>query len=315
MIKKCIVWMGLVVISGCATGSPDEERPDHRDNDPMIVQLSDTARQAFDQGEISKAVVMYRRALDRARAMDNSREIAAIAYNLSACLIALEDWDAAVKLLAEAEREARLAGEPVGPVMLLAAETARRQEQAGAAEAILDRMEAAKVSDDIRGQAYVLRAHIACDRGDAARAAAHVQRASGYLAKSNRPGWDGALAEVSGRIAELSGAWAEAGAYYDREASAMQRARRLPEMALALEKAGRNYVKAERIDTAVDRFFRAARSLMAQGNYLDALRVIEQAAPLQPGEEGQQTMTVIAELFEEIRRSVEGRSQAEFRVE
>ena len=297
--------LAAMMSAGCATQGT-RSVPDVRDTDPMIVQLSSSARMAFDKGEVSTATAMYRRALDRARAIDNSREIGRNAHNLAACLIQLEDWDEALKLLAEAERETIRAGGDAGPILLLAAETARLRGDDEKAGALLDRLEQLEISSEMRGQAYVLRAHLACDRKDGPRAAAHLTRANGYLKQVESPGLAGSIAAVSGRVAEMNSQWAEAAAAFDREAAWMKTADRLPEMARALERAGQNYLKAEQLNKAADSFFRSARSWMAQGNYIDALRVIEQAASLKPEDEAsQETMAVIAELFEEIRRSVE----------
>lgn len=310
MIKQ-IMLMGLAaLLAGCATSSPKIEGPEIRDTDPMIVQLSATARQAFDAGETGTAVVMYRRALARARAMDNSTEIGRIAYNLAACMVELEEWAEAEKLLAEAEQETLRAGGQAGPILILAAETARRRGEVRQAEALLDRMETRPVSDALRGQAYVMRAELACDRNDTSRAVGFLQRARGFLGKTAEPGLAGAIAHVTGRLAELEKAWAKAGGEFDREAASLQQAGRLPEMAEALDRAGRNYLKATLPDQASDRFYRSARSWMAQGDVIQALHVIEQAVQMKPEEGGDpEVMAVIAQLFGEIRASVEAQGQ------
>lgn len=312
-MKKIVAIMMLTagVLSGCATTSRDNPVPDIRDTDPMIVQLSETARKAFVAGETATAVAMYQRALARARAMDNSREIGRNAHNLASCLVQLEEWDDAFTLLAEAERETLRAGDDAGPVLLLGAEIARRRGDTRQAEALLNRLESRALTDLVAGQSYVMRAHLACDRDDASRAEGYLNRARGHLRKVEDAGLAGSIAEVSGRIAMMKGKWADAAAAFDREAAWMQRSERLPEMADALERAGQNYQQAGHLDAAADRFFRSSRSWMAQGNYLDALRVIEQAVQMTPEEAGDAaTMQVIAALFEEIRASVEEKSQA-----
>lgn len=309
-------WMSAVAVlmmlaaAGCATTPAEKEIPDHIDNDPMIVQLSTTARKAFDAGEIPNAVVMYRRALDRARAMDNPREIGRNAYNLASVLIALEEWDEIPGLLQEAERETKRAGDDAGPILLLAAETQMMEKNWSGAEATIDRMEAMEVGHDARGQAYVLRARIACERKDTARADAFLKRARGYLSKQPEPGLAAAISEVSGHVAMLEEKWSDAAHAFDRQAAWLQRAGRLPEMAEALESAGKNYATAGDAVSASNRYYRSARSLMAQGNYLDALRVVElavqAAGPATTDDEGE----AITRLFEEIRLTVEKSSRA-----
>ncbi|HMO49716.1 MAG TPA: hypothetical protein PKE26_02555 [Kiritimatiellia bacterium] len=313
MKLSCLTAMAAtLLLVGCATGGPKNEVPDFRDTDPMIAQLSSTARQAFDAGEVSKAVVLYRRALDRSRAMDNSREIGRNAYNLAISLMALEDWDGAARLLMEAERETLRAGDDAAPILLLAAELARLRQDPKAAEAALDRLERGSVSDTMRGQAYVLRANLACDRGDASRAEGFLQRARGYLRHDQDPGLAAGMAHAAGRIAIMKDRSADAAAAFDLEAGWLQRARRLPEMADALERAGQQFLLAGQVDAAADRFYRSARSWMAQGHYVDALRVIELAAPPENSSEAydEETLTAIMTLFDDIRRSVEQQSRA-----
>jgi len=316
MNKLSIVLLVVAgLFSGCATSSPNKVEPENLDTDPMIVELSTTARKAFEAGEIPGAVVMYRRALERARAMDNSREIGRNSYNLAATLITLEEWDEAVTLLKESERETIRAGDDAGPVILLAANIDRLRNQLSDAEAAIDRLEKLPISDDIRGQAYVLRAHIACDRKQADRADAFLDRARGFLRKKQDDGLAGEISRVSGRIAMLKEEWMDAALAFDREAAWMQRSVRLPEMAVALEQAGQNYLKAGDRVAATDRFYRSARSLMAQKNYLGALQVIEQTTQSleEEGQSDAETDAAIASLFNEIRQSVERNSQAEFK--
>jgi tetratricopeptide (TPR) repeat protein len=297
------------LLSGCATAPVENNVPDIKDTDPLIAQLSATARQSYDAGKISDAVVLYRRALERASAIDNSKEIGRIAANLAACLISLEEWEEASYLLVESERETLRAGEDAGPIVLLSAEIFIQQEQWKEAEATIDRLETLPVSDNIRGKAYVLRARIAAERKNAAQAEGFLNRARGYLKKEQDPGLAASISEVSGRIAMLNEKWTDAAKAFDREAAWMQKSKRLPEMAEALERAGQNYVKADDKENASDRFYRSARSLMAQGNYLDALRVIEQASQVTDPEAGPSAIAITS-LFEEIRKSVEKNSRA-----
>jgi len=302
----------VLALSGCTTTSkgPQDDIPEIMDNDPMIVQVSSMARKAFDSGEIPRALVLYRRALERARAMDNAREIGGNAYNLAACMVALVDWDEATKLLVEAERETIRAGGDPGPAVLLLAKIQRQSGEWKKALQTINRLEQLEVDELTRGQAYVMRSHISCDRNNASEAEAFLDRARGFLRKNRDSGLAGEIANASGRIAELNKNWGAAAVACDREAAWMQRSTRLYEMASALERAGLNYKKAGIAEKASDRFFRAARSLMAQEYYLDALRVIERAVDLQDGKSNEDNAAAIASLFQDIQLSVEEMSQA-----
>ncbi|HMP89853.1 MAG TPA: hypothetical protein PJ991_06615 [Kiritimatiellia bacterium] len=307
---SCVLFLLVGLVAGCATAPKENPVPDFRDSDPMIAQLSATARKAYDMGEVPRAVVMYRRALERARAMDNSREIGRNAHNLAVCLVSLDEYDEAAKLLVEAERETIRAGDDAGPIFLLSAEVARHRKDYRTADAIIDRLERLPVGDRTRGLAYVLRAHLACDRQDASRAEGFLYRAIGHLRRIDDPGLAASISEVAGRIAILKGNWLEAAREFDREAAWLHRAGRSMEMAAALERAGQNYMKIPQIDLAADRFYRSARSLMAQGAYLDALRVIEQAVQSTDEKHSDsETAEAIARLFEDIRQSVEKSSR------
>jgi tetratricopeptide (TPR) repeat protein len=309
--KFAILILSAGLLSGCATTSKEKDIPDNRDTDPMITQLSATARQAYEAGEVADAAALYSRALERSRAVDNSREIGRNASNLAACMIALDQLNEASALLVEAERETIRAGDDAGPILILSSEIFIKNAQWDEAESAIDRLEAMTVRDNIRGQAYVQRARIYCERKNAGLAEGYLNRARGFLRKEQDPGLAGSISEVSGRIAMLNEKWSDAAKSFDREAAWMQKSTRLQEMAEALERAGQNYAKADDNKTAMDRFFRSARSLMAQGNYLDALRVIEQAVQITDSDSNNaETVAAITSLFDEIRLSVEKNSRA-----
>ena len=84
-------------------------------------------------------------------------------------------------------------------------------------------------------------------------------------------------AGVAGRIALLENDPARAAQEYDRQADYFKRARKYREMALSLGSAGQAYLDANILLPAVDRFYRSARSLYAQGDELAALKMVEAA--------------------------------------
>jgi tetratricopeptide (TPR) repeat protein len=301
----------LLLATGCASAPKQPVVPDLRDTDPLIVQLSATARKAFDRGDLAAAVTLYQRALERARAMDNPREIGRNAHNLAAPLLVLDRTDEALRLLAEAERETLRAGDDAGPIRMMRARAGWQRGALRDAEATLDRLETDPITPEVRAEAYLLRAHIACDRNDPARAEAHLARARGLIPDTAEPARRGGLLQVAGRIALLRGDAASAAAAFDAEADAWGAAGRLREMADALGRAGAQHARAGDPAAAADRIYRAARSLVAQGEVVAALRVLETHVPTdQPDAThavpGDDTVdAAIAALFEDIRASVQ----------
>jgi tetratricopeptide (TPR) repeat protein len=297
--------------AGCVSSRPDEQIPEIIDTDPMIVQLSSMARTAYASGNVPRALVLYRRALEKSRALDISHEIGRNAYNTATCLVALEEWEEAEKALLEAEQETPAGSEDMGPVLLLLAEVQSRQDHLREAWSTIDRLETLPLSETVRGQAYVMRADIARRRGDASTAESMLSRARGHLKKELDAGLAGGISRVSAEIAMLEKRWADAAAAFDRQAAWLQRSGRLYEMAYALDEAGKSYMAAGSVSTATDRFYRSARSFMAQQHYLGALRVIERAVELQKDDaSGVDTARAVTELFREIQQSVESLSQA-----
>ena len=69
---------------------------------------------------------------------------------------------------------------------------------------------------------------------------------------------------------------AEAMVLQDEAATLWKKADRLPDMARALAEAGRQAQAVDDLAGACDRFYRAARSLWAQGFRPDAIRVLEE---------------------------------------
>jgi hypothetical protein len=122
-----------------------------------------------------------------------------------------------------------------------------------------------------RLQVAVLRAEIACDRGDPAAAGRHLDEARG-LAGGTGPGvaavpaavWAG-IAGASGRLHALRGDPRSAAAAFDEQAGLARQARRFADMARALARAGEAHAAAGDPRLGADRLYRSAASYLAQG--------------------------------------------------
>ncbi len=89
-----------VAVAGCGMFAPQPRLPAE---DAQFAESSSAAMIAFDQGDVETAVQLYQRALKRAHAMDNAQSIAVAAYNLAACEITLNRYQAAGNHLEEAK--------------------------------------------------------------------------------------------------------------------------------------------------------------------------------------------------------------------
>jgi hypothetical protein len=290
-------WLALALLAGCSSPKPASSV------DPELSRVTVTARQSFDKGSPAQAARLYLRALNMARAADDAFEIGNNAYNLGACLIAMEKYADARALLAEARREfARLQRDPAD-IILLEARAALGQGELDAATALADQVVPAAKADAGRYRVLValLKARVACERGDAAGARAELSRIQRELDAGKDPVVQAEAAGVSGLVCTMENDPGKAAPAYDLQAESFRRAARHREMALALGRAGKAYAAAGIPGSAGDRFYRAGRSLFAQGDDLEALRMVEAALNAAEASGNRDELQRAMALFEEIK--------------
>ncbi|MEJ2560923.1 MAG: hypothetical protein P8186_32830 [Anaerolineae bacterium] len=122
-MRRFFIALILLTLVGCAT-SPNSTMPP---KDKELSRASNLARAAFEDGATTKAIDLYRKALNRALAMDDATEIGNIAYNLALCHILMGQLDQASVSLAEAKAEFKRNGSSPADVLLLEATVALRQ--------------------------------------------------------------------------------------------------------------------------------------------------------------------------------------------
>jgi tetratricopeptide (TPR) repeat protein len=258
MRRLCIA-LTLLTLVGCAP-SPTSTTPR---KDKELSRTSDLARAAFEEGATAKAVDLYGKALNRARVMDDATEIGNTAYNLALCHIILGQLDQASALLAEAKAAFERSGSNPADVLLLEATVAERQGKLEQAQSLADQVLSASPDENDLFQVALLKATIACEQADPARAKTALVEADQHhvtdvplLAARER---------LAGSIFLLERDPAEAAAAFDRAAALFQEAKQYRDMALTLRRAGEAYREAGDAQQAEDRLFRAKRSLAAQG--------------------------------------------------
>ncbi len=275
----------LLVAAGCA-GPAVVDR-----GDPEIARSLDAARSAFDAGLTDRAALLYGRALQRARAMDDAAAIGRNAYDLAACYLLIGAGDRARVLLVEAKAELARCGLPPGEALLLEAKAARFQGHAGEAVGLcVQILNLPDLPGDLAAQVRLLEACLACDAGDAATARAALTRFAACDAGRDSGENDSLQAlfcRVEGGICLLEGHPKIAAACFDKAARILRSLGRHGEMALALTRAGGAFLDAGDAGSAGDRLFRAARSFFGQGDRARARDLVgsARAAAVRAGDE------------------------------
>ncbi len=258
-MRRFFITLTLLTLVGCATSPSSTVEPE----DKELSQAGNLARAAFEEGATAKAIDLYRKALNRARAMDDATEIGNAAYNLALCHIILGQLDQASASLAEAKAAFRRNRSNPADVLLLEATVAQRQGKMELALSLADEVLSASPDENYRFQASLLKGTIACEQDDPARARTALVEADKHHV-TDAP-LLAARERLAGNILLLEGNPAEAAEAFDRAAVLFQEAKHYRDMALTLRRAGQAYQEAGETQRAEDRLFRANRSLAAQG--------------------------------------------------
>ena len=266
---------GLCLAGGCATPSLSV-RPDAE-----LERNTLLASGALAAGAPEKAALYYRQALERARLIDDPLAMGCQAYNLAACLALLQRDDEARAWLDEAAAEyARAAVQPP-EIILLQARLARRGGQVAAARELLQsgwRPLPAKNPYQIQYQ--ILISDLLCVQGASAAAAQALAEIPPKTLATLDPLVQADAAWVHARLALLAQQHLSAAAWLDTAAAHLQQAGQFGSMAQALDEAGQAYETAGAASCAVDRYYRAARSLLMSGATTRSAQIIAHAMPL-----------------------------------
>ncbi len=292
----------ILTVLGCS--GPQPLPPYERD----MVKITSAARAAYDRGAVAHAARLYLDALRKARAADDASSIADSAYNAALSLVAAKQYDRAQALLEEAAEELKGSGKPAADVWLVQGHIARLEGNQEAVQGVLAAITRSLEPDDAPSQhtqAYLLAAHVACDRSDAAAGRSALAQAERLLPDVEDALVHAAASHVRGRILLLEASPAQAAIAFDREAGLRKKAGQLRRMAAALGRAGEAYQQAGDTAAACDRLYRAARSLYAQADATGALAMIRTALPEAEISVKHATYRPLKRLFAEIKAAVE----------
>lgn len=263
--RRCLYAALACLCASCASSVPQPSGPRA---DPVAAQASSAARLAYEQGDFAQARAQYRRALTRARAINDAALGADAAYNLAMSEIGLGNYAAADRLLGEAFYDAGRASSGTADIVLLRAKVAYLDARLPDALTLIGEVTRATAAPSLQLQAMLLRGQILADTADAAGAKSELQaverRAGSRAALTPAIGAD--LAKLEGTIARLEGRMDAAAQAFDAEAELLRTAHRYRDMGYALARVAEAYLAAGRYALAADRFFLAARSFEARGD-------------------------------------------------
>lgn len=258
-----------VVFFGCA--GPKRARPTRSDR--ALAEATAAARTAFGQDRIDQAAALYKVALKRARALDKPSAIGEAAYNLSACLLRLHQYDRARVLLAEARHELARSDSPLADVLILqarAAHLAGDNSEVGAFIHQLREDPRAKPSAVHLCQAAVLEGQIACDDQDWVLATNLLQQAIDLLGLETDNLLQAQLTGLKARIAMGTRDFRTAAESWERQADLLRDAHQYRALSAVLAHAGDARAKLNEHRLAADRLYRAARCAAGWGETASA---------------------------------------------
>ena len=288
-------WLGLLaalLAAGCATP------PEPQFTDADWVSHVTTGRGAYERGDYRRAAEAYGRAEQRARALDDADALAVAAVNRATCLLADGKAADATGGIAEALADARIAKERRAELLVAGARAELALGKSDDAIARVDEALKLEPPPALKAQALLAKSGAELARGNPA--AATKALTDGMSAKE----WKGLpislqadQAALRAQIAVAEKKPAVAMVMQDEAATLWKKADRLPDMARALAEAGRQAQAADDLAGACDRFYRAARSLWAQGLQPEAVRALEEGVKAAEQLDDEAVAKKIAALF------------------
>ena len=296
----------ILLLPACSSTGPT------RPVDPELSLKAKSARAAFDRGEFALAILLYHKALQRARLMDDAGEIGNNAYNLAACYLEEGNYDRPGPLLREARQAFLRRGGIPTDLLMLEARTALLQGRMEEADRLIRKgLEEGNepLQPAYRVQFILIKARLDLAAGDPEGAENKLKAARETLSKIEDISLAAEYAALEGDLHLLRGSFGPAGKTFDRQAELLRRQHRYRSMALVLGRAGEAYLRADDFCRAGDRLFRSARSLFARKDMAGSLAMIQSALEAVEDCDQDALREEIRGLFEEIKGSVETESK------
>ena len=261
--------LAVVLVAGCAL-------PRAQFSDADWVSHVTTGRGCHERGDFRRGADAFGRAQERARALDDAEALAVSAVNRAVCLQQMGRPEEALAGVEEALADARVSSARQMELQVVGARSdlaLGRLDNARMRTAVVLK---SKPSPVLRAQALLVQGGADLAQMDAAAAEQTLAKlpptAWGQLPPSLRAERAELEAQTAAMLESPDGAWK----WQEEAVRLWQDAGRLPEMARALAAAGRQARAAGDPTAASDRFWRAARSLWAQGLHDEAAQVLEE---------------------------------------
>jgi len=258
-----------VVFLGCS--GPRRTRAVRGDR--AFYEATSAARTAFGQERIEQAANLYELALKRARVMDKASAVGEAAYNLSACLLRLHQYDRARVLLVEAGHELARVDSPLADVLILQGRAAHLAGDDSEAEGFIQQLREdsrAEPSAAHLCQAAILEGRIACDNEDWALATDTLRQAIGLLGLNADRLLEAQLAGLKARIAMSRRDFRTAAESWEHQADLLRRAHQYRALSAVLAQAGEARSELKEYRVAADLLYRASRSAAGWGQTASA---------------------------------------------
>jgi hypothetical protein len=247
--------------AGCATRRIAEPVPPA---DPAVARLAEAARASLSDGAPDRAVVLYREALARAEALDDSSVSAALSFNLAVALFQTGDLPAARTAAAEARMAVARTRGGTAAVALLQARIALAERKPDEASAACDAADAEGPAGLERAELFLIRAEIARARGDTEEADRFEAEARQRMPRNAPPAWRARLHRLVGEREFRAGRPAAAAAEFRLEAEAARASRSAPGVSDARLREAGAWREAGEVSASAESYLAAARSLKAQ---------------------------------------------------
>lgn len=218
-------------------------------------------------------------ALELARTQNNPLSIAHSACMLGYMHLKDGKYNDAQVLLDEARSELAFIGKRISFPMLLEGELLRKKGQDEAALNLARHVmtNLGKSDMELQIQSRLMAADILCDLNRPAEARKELRDAEYYIKKAKSSAVSASSVHIMGRINDIEKDYRTAGLQYDEESKLRQQAGQYTAMTLALISSGNVYEKSGIFDQSADRYFRAGRSILYEGDLGSAQSLLQKA--------------------------------------
>lgn len=286
----------MTVVAGCAT-------PNRSVIDPEIRSFAESAATAYHRGDLARADEMWRKALNRARLIDDRGEIVRNAYNLGMCRISAGRYPEAMSALRQARALAGAPSVELSRIILAEAEIVSMDHASFPLDIDVLAHEAIAAGADSAGrlQAILLQGQAACAAGRRQEALEHYREAASAVSAATPALLRARLDDLAVRLVHDGLMTGNEAALMESQAGWLKKAGQYGAMATVLAGASDRYAEHSEFEKAFDCRIRAAQSLFAAGRLDSAREMLKAAAGLTDRTGNAKAMELVRQLQAELK--------------